>query len=129
MNAQYVHACCNSKTVHHRSTHLSIFSGSIENGADEAFSRGAQHQRTIKGLKVLEVANHAEVVGNGFAKPDSGVDDDLIAGHPMLHSKLNPLFQEGDNLGKKRVVVWTNLHGPRRALHMHQDQRRTAGCG
>ena len=63
-----------------------------------------------------------EVVLEGLAEADSGVEPDPLLGDPGGDRRLGPLGEEGADLVDDVVVDGVALHRPRVAEHVHEDQ-------
>ena len=63
--------------------------------ADEALARGADHDRPAEVAQLAEPAQQLEVVLEGLAEPDPGIEPDPLLGDPGGHRRLDPLGEEG----------------------------------
>lgn len=58
-----------------------------------------------------------------FTEPESGIDEDALPRDPMCLSSMRPLTKETDHLRHDITVRGVLLHGPRIALHVHENDR------
>ena len=95
---------------------------------EEALARGAEHDRPPELPQPREPAQQRQVVSDGLAEADAGVDQDLLLGDAVLRREHHALLEEGADVVDDVVVVRLPLHRLRFALHVHEDHR-TAGVG
>src|SRR5581483_8950865 len=96
--------------------------GGAPDHTDEALAgRADQHRHAGRPDDVGQPGQEGEVVGHRLAEPEPGVGHELVFGDAGLDGGGPPLGQEGADLGHHVVVAGVDLHGGRRALHVHED--------
>ena len=64
-----------------------------------------------------------QVVREGLAEADAGIQPDPVPPHPGGQGRVRPGQQEGFHLRDHVPVAGIGLHGPGLALHVHEDHR------
>ena len=78
------------------------------------------HERPPELAELAEPAQQLEVVLDGLAEADPGVEPDPLLGDPGRERELDPLGEERPDVVDDVVVARVLLHRPRVALHVHQ---------
>ena len=79
-------------------------------------------------MKQGEAVHQFEIVADVLSETKAGIDQDPVALDPRGRSRLDPLFQPCVDLDQNIIIAWIVLHGLRRALMVHQYDRRST-CG
>lgn len=100
--------------------------GFVEDFSDKRFPGNSEEQRTISDDEPIERAQQFEIVRDGFSKADARIEAD--------RSWIDPGSSEGGKSFQKKsadifhdvVVMRGELHRPRIALHVHDDDAAVA---
>ena len=69
-------------------------SGSGEDPPEEALARGPDHQRAPERGELVQAAQQLEVVREGLAEADPGVEQHALLGDPLAHGERQALLEE-----------------------------------
>src|SRR5882672_8789564 len=89
--------------------------------ADESLAAGADNKRSSQLLELPHFADEGEIVVDVLAKADARIEKDLIRVDPSRFCSRDSLDEERFHFLHHVFVMRTNLHGPRLALHVHED--------
>src|SRR5512143_1462408 len=82
-----------------------------EDPAQEGLAREAEQQGTAEATERLRAAQDLEVVVEGLAEADAGVDDDPLRRNAGGARSADPLVEEGRDLAHEVIVMRGVLHG------------------
>ena len=99
----------------------------VENGPDEAFSRGTNQQRVTQGDETWNLTQDHQIVLDPLAEAQSRIQDDPRTINPMIFREGRTFAQKNANLLNDMVIMRPTvcLHLRRRAPTMHQDDAYT----
>ena len=96
--------------------------------SERALSRDSDQHRPTQRAQLVEAAQQLEVLVGRLAEADPGIDADPLLADPLLDGEREALLEEGQHIGDDVVVVRSDLHRSRLALHVHEtDERVSAG--
>ena len=99
-----------------------------EKAPEEALAGGADEHRPPERHELVEPGQQLDVLLDGLAEADAGIQADVLLRNPRLDREGQALLQEGLDLGDDVVVARVVLHRPRLAEHVQQTEVR-AGLG
>ena len=94
--------------------------GGRVNPGDHPLAAGPEEDRKADLNQPVQMRRQGQVVGQGLAEADAGIEPDPLARHPRGHGRFGPGRQFGADLGDDVVVAGIGLHGLRLAAHMHE---------
>src|SRR2546426_5907912 len=87
---------------------------------DKPLARDADHDRASDRDDLVQAAQELEVVVEGLAEADPGVEPDSLLGDSLTDRKLEPLLQKGLDLRHDVLIGRRLLHRLGVALHVEQ---------
>ena len=84
-------------------------------------ARGAEEDRAAQLAQLAEAAQQLEVVLDGLAEADPGIDPDPLLGDSRRDRSFHPLGEERPDVVDDVVVAGVVLHRARVPEHVHQD--------
>ena len=101
-------------------TEPTVASGSPEQPAEEALAGHADDHGTADRGELAEPAQQLDVVLDGLAEADAGIEADALLGDPRRDGEREPLLEERPDLRHDVVVARILLHRSRLAEHVHE---------
>src|SRR6476620_3160482 len=94
--------------------------------AEEALAGGTDHDRPAELAQLADSPQELEVVLDGLAEADPGIDPDAPLPAALRVGELDPLSQEALDVVDDVTVPRSLLHRAWRALHVHEHEAATA---
>ena len=89
----------------------------------KVFARDADQQRLAKRAEHRQPAQQLKVVIEGFTETDARIEHDGLGVNAGVHGFVELRGEKVSHLAHDIGVLRIGLHGPRRALHVHQHHR------
>src|SRR5437879_9596593 len=96
-----------------------------EQAPQEALARYPDHDRKAERDDLLDAGEQRQVVSEVLGEADAGIDGDRVARNAGGERRFGTRGQEALHLANDVVVARLAVHGARRTLAVHQDDRRT----
>jgi len=93
-----------------------------EEAAEEALTGCSDEYRPPEGRELVEPREQLDVVLDGLAEADAGVQADVLLRDPRIDGEREALLQERLDLGDDVLIARVLLHRPRLAQHVHEAQ-------
>ena len=94
--------------------------------SERALPRDSDQHRPTQRAQLVQASQELEVLVGRLAEADPGIDADPLLGDSLLDGERDALLEEGQHIGDDVVVVRSDLHRSRLALHVHETDERVS---